>query len=147
MAKDARRTRRRAGETSTPASRPDGRTFQRAQTLNSRPCIPPRVAKRRRPEDWKGDELLTLSEAAFLFWPEGPLTTTSLRTAVRDGMLDVVEIAGKLLTTPNAIRRMSACGTRARDASLTIRTDAPDVRRSSPTADADLERILAMGHG
>lgn len=62
---------------------------------------------------WSIDELMTLSEASLLFWPDGPLTVTSLRTAVRHGQLDIVEIAGKLLTTKSAIQRMSACGPRS----------------------------------
>ncbi|WP_271627843.1 hypothetical protein [Bradyrhizobium sp. CCBAU 11445] len=52
---------------------------------------------------------MTLQEAAALFWPSGLLTTTSLRTAVRDRVLDVAEIAGKLLTNKEAIERMSIC--------------------------------------
>jgi hypothetical protein len=70
---------------------------------------PERVALRPEPDQWTDDELLTLPEAAALFWPMGPLTTTSLRTAVRDRVLDVAEIAGRLLTTKAAIRRMSEC--------------------------------------
>jgi hypothetical protein len=70
---------------------------------------PDRVAKRPRPDDWQEDELLTLAEAAALFWPEGPLTTTSLRTAVRDRQLEVAVIAAKFFTTKTAIRRMSTC--------------------------------------
>lgn len=68
-----------------------------------------RVAQRPSPDNWKEDELMTLPEAAALFWPEGPLTTTSLRTAVRDRQLEVAIIAGKFLTTKGAIHRMSAC--------------------------------------
>ena len=71
--------------------------------------LPPRVQRRPDPSDWTDDELMTLPEAASLFWPEGPLTTTSLRTAVRDRILEVAEIAGKLLTTKSAIFRMSSC--------------------------------------
>ncbi|MDX3965516.1 MAG: hypothetical protein QHD01_02815 [Bradyrhizobium sp.] len=74
---------------------------------------PPRVAERPDPAQWDPRELMTLEEAAALFWPTGPLTTTSLRTAVRDRMLDVAEIAGKLLTNKEAIERMSVCRPRA----------------------------------
>ena len=71
--------------------------------------IPERVKLRPDPDQWGSDELMTLQEAASLFWPRGPLTTTSLRTAVRDRTLDVAEIAGKLLTNKEAIVRMSIC--------------------------------------
>lgn len=68
--------------------------------------IPPRIADRPGPEDWNEDELLTLPEAAALFWPAGPITTNTLRTAGRDGTLAITKVAGKFFTTPMAIRRM-----------------------------------------
>lgn len=71
-----------------------------------------RVAERPAPWQWDQDELLTLTEAAALFWPAGPITITSLRTAVRDGKLEVAEIAGKLFTSKSAIGRMSRCALR-----------------------------------
>jgi hypothetical protein len=79
-----------------------------------RRVLPPRIAERPSPDAWKDDELLTLSEAAALFWPLGPLTATSLRTAVRDRQLEVVKIARKLLTTKTAIAKMSVCDLRGR---------------------------------
>lgn len=77
-------------------------------------ALPPRVALRPEPAQWSDTELMTLEEDAALFWPLGPLTTTSLRTAVRDGKLEIAEIAGKLLTNKQSIARMSVCGVRAR---------------------------------
>lgn len=71
-----------------------------------------RVLHRPSPDEWSDDELMTLFEAAALFWPEGPLTVTSLRTAVRDEKLAVAEIAGKLLTTKASIMTMSTCSIR-----------------------------------
>lgn len=68
--------------------------------------IPPRIVDRPRPEEWTDDELLTLPEAAALFWPAGPITTNTLRTAARDGTLVITKVAGKFFTTPMAIRRM-----------------------------------------
>jgi len=56
---------------------------------------------------------MSLSEAASLFWPEGPLTTASLRTAVDAGQLDVAIIARKFLTSKSAIQRMSVCRPRS----------------------------------
>lgn len=69
--------------------------------------IPPRVTKRPCPTDWQDDELMSLTEAAILFWPEGPLRVASLRTAHRKGQLAVAEIAGKFLTTKRAINQMT----------------------------------------
>lgn len=76
------------------------------------PAVPLRVAKRSSPDDWQDFEILSLPEAAALFFPDGPLTTTSLRTAVRDRQLEVAVIAGKFFTTKAAIRRMSTCSLR-----------------------------------
>ncbi|MHC2617997.1 hypothetical protein ACVIW2_000028 [Bradyrhizobium huanghuaihaiense] len=73
---------------------------------------PARVCARPDPAQWSDDELLTLNEAASLFWPMGPLTCTSLRTAVRDGKLEVAEIAGKLLTSKRSISKMAQCAVR-----------------------------------
>lgn len=77
--------------------------------------------------------MMTLPEAAALFFP-GVLTTTSLRTAVRDRRLDVVEIAGKILTNRLAIERMCVCGPRGK----------PDHRQPpapAPTAPSDRELL------
>ena len=71
--------------------------------------LPKRIVLRPNPEDWKEDELLTLPEAAALLWPEGPLTTHSLRVAVRDGVLAVAVVAGRYLTTRKAIAEMGTC--------------------------------------
>lgn len=69
-------------------------------------AAPDRIASRPRPDQWCDDELLTLPEAARLFWPDGPLTTTSLRTAARDGTLEIRTVAGRHMTTPAALRRL-----------------------------------------
>ena len=68
--------------------------------------VPPRIADRPRMEEWADDELLTLPEAAALFWPDGPITTNTLRTAGHEGTLTITKVAGKFFTTPMAIRRM-----------------------------------------
>ncbi|WP_156647670.1 hypothetical protein [Methylobacterium sp. Leaf87] len=83
--------------------------------------LPQRVADRPRSEEWNDDELLTLPEAAALFWPNGPITTNTLRTAGRDGSLAITKVAGKFFTTPMAIRRMGAEG--AGDKPTQPRTD------------------------
>src|SRR6266478_1338595 len=64
-----------------------------------------RVKLRSSPRDWADDELLTLSEAAALFFPSGyPLNVSSLRNAKRAGQLAIVKVAGKHLTTPRAVK-------------------------------------------
>jgi hypothetical protein len=68
-----------------------------------------RIEERPDPASWSADELLTLAEAAALFWPQGPLSESSLRTAVRDRRLAVTVIARKFLVTPAAIQEMSRC--------------------------------------
>jgi hypothetical protein len=65
--------------------------------------VPLRISKRPDPFQWSDIELI---------WPDGPLTVTSIRAAVRDGKLAVAEIAGKLLTTKTAIAEMSTCSLR-----------------------------------
>jgi hypothetical protein len=108
------------------------------------PGRPPRIERRPLPEDWRDDELLTLAEAAALFWPDGPLTTTSLRTAVRDGQLEVAEIAGKLLTTKVAIARMCVCKPRV-EASAAGARDATGCPGKEPAARlSDREQLRAL---
>lgn len=68
-----------------------------------------RVRARPDPALWRDDELMTLVEAAALYWPEGPLTETSLRTAVRDGRLPISQIAGKFFVTKTALRTLTVC--------------------------------------
>jgi hypothetical protein len=68
-----------------------------------------RVRQRPDPESWGLDELLTIPEAALLHWPQGPLTVTSLRTAIRDGQLAVAVIAGKFFTTRRHLSSATAC--------------------------------------
>jgi hypothetical protein len=68
--------------------------------------VPPRIVARPDPRDWDPDDLLTLPEAAALFWPSGPLTVSSLRTAIRDARLEVAVIARKHFVTPSAVRAM-----------------------------------------
>ena len=70
---------------------------------------PPRVKSRPDPSDWGLTEILTLRESAALYWPNGPLTERSLRTAVRDGTLGVTWIAGRLYTTKESILAMTRC--------------------------------------
>lgn len=93
--------------------------------------VPPRVASRPNPAQWADDELLTLIEAASLFWPAGPLTTASLRNAIRNNH---VAIAGKFFTTKTAIAEMSVCR-RGMDASK--------VGAGEPAAAANVQQLAA----
>ncbi|WP_306222336.1 hypothetical protein [Bosea beijingensis] len=70
---------------------------------------PARVQARPDPSAWDMDELMSLPEAAALFWPAGPLSTHSLRVAVRDGALPVTIVAGKILTTRRSVLSLSVC--------------------------------------
>src|SRR5258708_28810978 len=67
-----------------------------------------RVKARPRPQDWADDEAMTLIEAVAVFFPDGPLTLSSLRTAIDARKLDIATVAGKHLTTPRAIKRLVA---------------------------------------
>ncbi|WP_027574000.1 hypothetical protein [Bradyrhizobium sp. WSM1743] len=78
-------------------------------TQRSASATPARICARPDPATWRDDELMTLAEAAALFWPEGPLTETSLRTAVRDHRLAISRIAGKFFTTKRAIAALEIC--------------------------------------
>ncbi|MGE7471965.1 hypothetical protein ACQKLX_21165 [Bosea sp. NPDC003192] len=87
----------------------------RDQSTNGDGCdrfslrLPPRIQERSRPELWSQDEILTLIEAAALWWPHGPLTVKSLRHAIAAGQLPFLRLAGKLFVTPRAIREMTTC--------------------------------------
>ena len=72
-----------------------------------------RVAARPAPPQWRDDELMTLDEAIRLYWPDGLLSVKSLRTEVKSGKLAVARIAGKLFTSPAAVKRMTVCVPRA----------------------------------
>src|SRR6516165_5367405 len=65
-----------------------------------------RARARPRPDQWADDEAMTLPEAVAVFYPDGPLTLSTLRTAARAGQLAVARVAGKNLTTPKAMREL-----------------------------------------
>lgn len=68
-----------------------------------------RAQLRRDPKDLGETEIISFREAIEMFWPNGPLSVSSLRTAERHGLLAVVSIAGKLYTTKAALREMTRC--------------------------------------
>src|SRR6266581_7362523 len=65
-----------------------------------------RAKARPDPAQWGEDEVMTLAEAAAVFFPQGPLTLSSLRRAAAAGTLEIAKVAGKDLTTPRAIRKL-----------------------------------------
>src|ERR1700687_6147460 len=82
---------------------------ERSVDDGSRRSVPPRVLERQDPSQWGDNELMNFREAAALFWPSGPLTVHSLRTAHRAGQLGAAVIAGKIFTTKAAIGEMGSC--------------------------------------
>lgn len=82
---------------------------------------------------------MTLPEAAALFWPRGPLTVTSLRTAGHEGSLKVTIVAGKWFVTAAAIRTMGKEKETARQAVEPL--------ASAPGATEDLLRRIADARG
>jgi hypothetical protein len=69
--------------------------------------LPGRLGTRPDREDWGLDDLLTLPEAAALYWPDGPVTVSTLRTAIRRGQLPVARLGRRFLTSRRAIEEMT----------------------------------------
>jgi hypothetical protein len=70
---------------------------------------PDRVLRRPDPAAWSETELLALHEAVALLWPRGPVTVSSLRTAISSGELACARIAGRIFTTRAALAAMTEC--------------------------------------
>jgi hypothetical protein len=64
-----------------------------------------RAKARPDPAQWGEDEVMTLLEAAAVFFPEGPLTLSSLRRAAAAWIIEKAKVMGKELTTPTANRK------------------------------------------
>jgi hypothetical protein len=71
--------------------------------------IPPRVMARPEPSQWQETELMSLPEAAALFWPDGLLSVANLRKLVASRRLAHVRLTRKVLTSKASIIRMSEC--------------------------------------
>jgi hypothetical protein len=65
-----------------------------------------RVRRRPDPADWDDEDPLTLDEAVAVFFPDGPLTVSSLRTEIRKGNLRAAKVAGRFFVTPAALRSL-----------------------------------------
>ena len=61
-----------------------------------------RAKARPDPAQWGEDEVMTLVEAAAVFFPQGPLTLSSLRRAAAAGTLEIAKVATHLPTEVNA---------------------------------------------
>jgi hypothetical protein len=95
--------------------RPSRHGLRDGLDAKSRRAMPERVARRPDPDEWSVDELLALHEACALLWPSGPVTVSSLRTAIARGELAYVRIAGRLYTTRAALAAMAMCRTASAD--------------------------------
>lgn len=73
---------------------------------------PRRIAAQPDPAAYGDGDLLTLAEAAALLFPQGPLTTSSLRSAYRKGTLEVIVISRKVMVTKRAIAAMTEAARR-----------------------------------
>jgi hypothetical protein len=67
---------------------------------------PRRIAREPNEAAYSDSTPLTLAEAAALLFPDGPYTESSLRTAYRQGLLEVTIVARKLTTDKAAVRKM-----------------------------------------
>jgi hypothetical protein len=99
-----------AADGAAPSDRPcSGRARRPRAEKGRRRTTPERVARRPDPAEWSADELLALHEAIALLWPAGPLTVSSLRTAIARGDLACARIAGRIYTTRAALAAMTEC--------------------------------------
>lgn len=65
-----------------------------------------RLALRPSPNDWAHDEPMTLKEAVAVFYPQGPLTVSSLRTEITNGRLPTAMVAGRYYVTPANLKAL-----------------------------------------
>ena len=66
-------------------------------------AVPQRVSNRPSPDNWGEDELMTLPEAVSLMWPDGVITVSTLRTAIRDGLLPHVRVGRRMFVTKRGL--------------------------------------------
>lgn len=102
-----------------------------------------RVKTRPDPAQWDDDEVLTLAEATALFFPQGPLTLSSLRNAVASGALEIARVAGKDLTTPRAIRKLVRPTCRAVKPSLPVSGSEKTMASGSSSIEEDRSAQVA----
>jgi hypothetical protein len=103
------RMRRLAATTAPAANEAACKPVSDAPVEQRRRETPARVKRRPDPQAWGEDELLALHEAVALIWPAGPVTVSSLRTAIAKGELAYARIAGRIYTTRAALAAMASC--------------------------------------
>jgi hypothetical protein len=96
---------------------------------------PRRVAARPLPEMWSDSEVMTLEEAAALLFPDGLITTSTLRSAYKQSKLEVIVIARKVLVNKALVAQMTEnarrTGPPAKNADGGSEDDASDSKRRS----------------
>jgi hypothetical protein len=65
-----------------------------------------RCRARPAPDDWGDDESMTLVEAVTVFFAEGPLTVSSLRTEIANGRLATAKVSGRYFVTPANLKAL-----------------------------------------
>ena len=58
------------------------------------------------PNDWDDDEPMTLVEAVEVFFADGPLTVSSLRSEIANGRLATAKVAGRYYVTPANLKAL-----------------------------------------
>lgn len=90
----------------------------------------------------------TLKQAIAEFFPDSPITVSSLRTEIRKGRLEFERIAGRICVTHADIARMlERCREERPDAAARSTNDrqAADLRIAQAAARATCERLKASG--
>jgi len=90
----------------------------------------------------------TLKQAVAKFYPDGPITVSSLRTEIRKGRLEIERIAGRICVTQADIAKMlERCREEgpAVEARAANDTRAADLRIALAAARATCERLKASG--
>lgn len=65
-----------------------------------------RCHARSSPVDWADDDPMTLVEAIAVFFPDGLLTVSSLRTEIANGRLATAKVAGRYYVTPANLKAL-----------------------------------------
>ncbi|MGA0564970.1 hypothetical protein ACO2RV_21205 [Ancylobacter sp. VNQ12] len=106
-----------------------------------------RVRNRPSVDQWAADESMTLAEAVALFFPDGPLTIKSFRTAAKRGQLAVRRVSGRDFTTPDAVREMLRPELRVPTREAANERPAAPGRPKEPEMRAAQERALEAVRG
>ena len=113
------------------------------------PRPPLRCVARPSPEDWADDEPMTLAEAIAVFYPNGPVTASSLRTEYHKHRLPLAEVAGRFYVTPANLKalfepRILPCPESQKDLASTFAPPGATVGPGRSTSSAMAERKSAL---